>query len=325
MERGVKTASDSYVMWGGRIGAFSMLMGAHKQHPDTSAFPFSYLFAAPDGGTIVTPGVMLRSCGLMRDELKWPNRDNRLKHKLPIHDRITFAVLNPITVGTMIHSLATIDEILLTPKQADGYLHFNGLRFKESSLRHGKELYELAILKYFHECLSTEELHENNQAHPWAFEPSEPGKHNAAEAQSPLQGATATQDAKANIGEQASPEGEATGHTFSSSVPHPPTPQISSDSADWQWIDLGGLIMLRSDINAILHADSLKEMRAKLNEAFALYKDNERKWIATILAEGWQNRLPEAAQAKAKLTALIDNDRHRYLSTLSKQNSSFLK
>lgn len=67
MERGVKTASSSYVMWGGRIGAFSLLMGSHKSHPETSEFPFSYLFANERGETIVVPGVMLRSCGMARD------------------------------------------------------------------------------------------------------------------------------------------------------------------------------------------------------------------------------------------------------------------
>lgn len=44
LERGVKTSSGAYIMLGAKIGAFSMVMGLHKTHPDSSSFPFSYLF-----------------------------------------------------------------------------------------------------------------------------------------------------------------------------------------------------------------------------------------------------------------------------------------
>lgn len=71
LERGVKTSSGSYLMLGAKIGAFSLLMGQHKTHPDSSQFPFSYLFGDDRGATVVVPGAMLRSCGLMRDEKKW--------------------------------------------------------------------------------------------------------------------------------------------------------------------------------------------------------------------------------------------------------------
>ncbi|MDE6332967.1 MAG: DUF4954 family protein, partial [Muribaculaceae bacterium] len=42
VERGSKTTSDSYILWPARIGAFSLVMGRHVNHPDTSALPFSY-------------------------------------------------------------------------------------------------------------------------------------------------------------------------------------------------------------------------------------------------------------------------------------------
>jgi Nucleoside-diphosphate-sugar pyrophosphorylase involved in lipopolysaccharide biosynthesis/translation initiation factor 2B, gamma/epsilon subunits (eIF-2Bgamma/eIF-2Bepsilon) len=43
MERGSKTSSDSYILWPAHVGAFSLVMGRHVFHSDTSNFPFSYL------------------------------------------------------------------------------------------------------------------------------------------------------------------------------------------------------------------------------------------------------------------------------------------
>lgn len=40
LERGAKTTSDSYILWPARIGAFSLVMGRHVNHPDTSDLPF---------------------------------------------------------------------------------------------------------------------------------------------------------------------------------------------------------------------------------------------------------------------------------------------
>lgn len=148
MERGVKTASDSYVMWGGRIGAFSLLMGQHKNHPDSSDFPFSYLFSDEKGKTVVVPGIMLRSCGLKRDGVKWPSRDNRKKPKLPLHDRIRFDLLNPVNVGDMLNAVDIIDALLARNPGDDGFYIHKGLKLTQSSLKRGREFYKLAILKY---------------------------------------------------------------------------------------------------------------------------------------------------------------------------------
>ena len=43
MERGSKTSSDSYLLWPAKVGAFSLVMGRHVSHQDTSNLPFSYL------------------------------------------------------------------------------------------------------------------------------------------------------------------------------------------------------------------------------------------------------------------------------------------
>lgn len=148
LERGVKTSSDSYLMLGAKIGAFSLLMGQHKTHPDSSQFPFSYLFGDEKGATVVVPGVMLKSCGLLRDEQKWPNRDRRLKRKMPLHDRIIFDVLNPLTVESMLTATEVIDHLLTLPPDDDRYIRYRGMKFTRASLERARYLYELAIYKY---------------------------------------------------------------------------------------------------------------------------------------------------------------------------------
>ena len=40
MERGAKTTSDSYILWPARVGTFSLVMGRHVNHADTSNLPF---------------------------------------------------------------------------------------------------------------------------------------------------------------------------------------------------------------------------------------------------------------------------------------------
>lgn len=148
MERGVKTSSGSYLMLGAKVGAFSLLMGQHKTHPDTSVFPFSYLFGDERGATIVTPGAMLRSCGLIRDEKKWPSRDRRKGKNIPLHDRIIYPVLNPMTADAMVRALDVIRSLQDKPLDIDRFVRYKGLKFMRSSLDKARHLYEIAIFKY---------------------------------------------------------------------------------------------------------------------------------------------------------------------------------
>lgn len=148
MERGVKTSSGSYLMLGAKIGAFSLLMGPHKTHPDSSEFPFSYLFGDDRGATLVVPALMLRSCGLQRDESKWPTRDRRLNRDMPLFDHINFNVLNPFTIDTLLKALDTIDKLLSKPTDDDSYIRYKGLRITRAAAERAKSLYTLAIFKY---------------------------------------------------------------------------------------------------------------------------------------------------------------------------------
>lgn len=169
LERGVKTASGAYIMLGAKIGAFSMVMGLHKTHPDSSSFPFSYLFGDERGATVVMPAAMLRSCGLLRDEKKWPTRDRRLKRKLPLHDRIVFNVLNPFTVESMLTAIDTITELLSGPTYDDLYFRHKGMKFTRAALERAKFLYTLTIYKYLSMSLPDGKIPESDgvEAEDW--------------------------------------------------------------------------------------------------------------------------------------------------------------
>ena len=148
LERGVKTSSNSYIMHGSRIGAYSLVMGEHKNHPDSSEFPFSYLFGDSNGNTIVVPGAMLKSYGLKRDEEKWPKRDRRLGKGITLNDRITYKILNPYTVNMILDAIRISDRLLSVPADSDGYIGYKGMKIKKKSLEKGRRLYELALCKY---------------------------------------------------------------------------------------------------------------------------------------------------------------------------------
>ena len=168
LERGVKTSSASYLMLGAKIGAFSLLMGQHKTHPDSSQFPFSYLFGDDKGSTSVVPAMMLRSCGLLRDEKKWPTRDRRLKRRLRMLDRVNFAVLNPVTIGRIMDTLPIIRELLLKPTDDDRYLRYKGMKFRSAHLERAEKIYLQTICKYLHTRLGDAPFpHRTGEAEEW--------------------------------------------------------------------------------------------------------------------------------------------------------------
>lgn len=158
MQRGAKTASSSYVMWGAKIGAFSLLMGTHKNHPDATDFPFSYLFGDEKGATTVVPAMMLRSCGMQRDEKKWPMRDRRLKRKLPLHDRVSFPVLSPSTVAMMLRAMPIIDSLIAKGVDDDLFIRHKGMKLRAPSLDRAKRYYTMAIAYYLSERLGDSEF-----------------------------------------------------------------------------------------------------------------------------------------------------------------------
>ena len=145
VERGSKTTSDSYVLWPSRIGAFSLIMGRHVAHIDSSDFPFSYIIEN-DNQTYLVPGTNLRSVGTIRDTKKWPKRDKR--HPEEKLDCINYNLLSPYTVGKMYkgwHKLKALETHL---GSADATYIYHDMHIRHSSLVKGCRYYEMGIIKF---------------------------------------------------------------------------------------------------------------------------------------------------------------------------------
>ncbi len=145
VERGSKTTSDSYVLWPAHIGAFSLIMGRHVSHPDTSALPFSYLIEYEDR-TLLMPGANLKSVGTIRDAQKWPRRDRRTDpHRL---DCINFNLLSPYTIRRMMQGIDILRGLAEHAGENSDHYTYRNTTIKHSSLHKGIELYTLAIDKF---------------------------------------------------------------------------------------------------------------------------------------------------------------------------------
>lgn len=145
VERGSKTTSDSYVLWPARIGPFSLVMGRHVSHPDTSRLPFSYIIENK-GRSYIAPGVNLKSVGSIRDAQKWPKRDRRKDTDLL--DSINFNLLSPYTISRMMDGqnlLRSIRDVAGTI--ADKYV-YQSMTIEARALDKGLKYYAMAIDKF---------------------------------------------------------------------------------------------------------------------------------------------------------------------------------
>lgn len=144
-ERGAKTTSDSYILWPAKIGAFTLVMGRHTKHSDTSDLPFSYLIENATESYLV-PGVNLRSVGTIRDAQKWPKRDNRRDpHKI---DQINFNLLSPYTIQKMWRGGEILRQLQQISGQTTEEYCYQNCRIRQSSLRNGLRLYNIGIAKF---------------------------------------------------------------------------------------------------------------------------------------------------------------------------------
>lgn len=145
VERGSKTTSDSYLLWPAKIGAFSLIMGRHVNHPDTSDLPFSYLIEQ-NNQTYLAPAVNLRSVGTIRDAQKWPKRDKRTD---PHHlDFINFNLLSPYTIRKMLRGIEVLQTLQQISGETSEEYFYQSARIKNSSLKKGIQLYTMAIHKF---------------------------------------------------------------------------------------------------------------------------------------------------------------------------------
>lgn len=144
-ERGTKTTSDSYLLWPSKIGAFSLVMGRHTHHADTSELPFSYLIEN-NSETYIVPGANLRTVGTIRDAQKWPKRDNRKDpNKL---DQINFNLLSPYTVQKMWHGREVLTQVAEQAGAPQEVYDYKNCKIRHSSLHHGINLYTIGIQKF---------------------------------------------------------------------------------------------------------------------------------------------------------------------------------
>lgn len=147
-QRGCKYGSGAYMMLPALDGAFTTVIGRHKVHPDTEAFPFS-LLVEQDGESWLLPGANLAACGAARDFRKWPQRDRRDAWS---QDIINFEECNPFTGERIAAAIAVSEQ--LTAKGEGDVTVYQRLRIKTSMLRRGLKLYRLAQQKYIGAMLS---------------------------------------------------------------------------------------------------------------------------------------------------------------------------
>ena len=134
LERGAKTTSDSYLLWPAKVGAFSLVMGRHVSHQDTSDLPFSYLIEDQSTSYIV-PGANLKSVGTIRDAQKWPRRDAR---KDPDRlDCINYNLLSPFTIQKMVKGSMILKELQRISGISSEIYTFQSGKIRNSSLRNG--------------------------------------------------------------------------------------------------------------------------------------------------------------------------------------------
>jgi hypothetical protein len=145
IERGSKTASDSYMLWPMKVGAFTLIMGRHYSNSDTTEFPFSYLIEN-DGESLLIPAVNLRSIGTVRDSRKWASRDKRKAPKR--FDYINYHLLTPYTVRHIMAGIEKLQEIRLMSGHTSQNYYYNGVKIRRSALEKGIKLYEIALDRY---------------------------------------------------------------------------------------------------------------------------------------------------------------------------------
>ncbi len=138
--RGCKFASGAYIMAPAIEGAFTMVMGHHSRHHDTSVFPYSYLLEKEERSFLL-PAVNLTSYGTVRDLEKWPKRDRRKVGR----DIISFEPHNPYTTGSMVRAVGVLHSLEEMNPDSPVY-NYNRVQIRSAALQRGIKLYNRAIV-----------------------------------------------------------------------------------------------------------------------------------------------------------------------------------
>ncbi len=140
-ERGCKFGSNSYLLSPTHIGAYTMILGSHKNHPDTHEFPFSYL-VEENGISTLIPAVNLFRIGTLRDVQKWQKRDRRQGNKI---DTITYDLLNPLSINKIEKAIAILKQLQETKPSETGFYDYKNTKIHIHSLRKAIGYYQDAI------------------------------------------------------------------------------------------------------------------------------------------------------------------------------------
>ena len=141
MQRGAKMASDSYLLWPGKIGAFSVVIGKIKKHIDTVAFPFSYIVDSKEHYSLM-PAMNLTSIGTYRDSKKWQSRDGRKNNE--ILDAICLESFTPFVIQQLVNAIKTLEELKKKYPEASAFT-YNNCKINSSIVQKAISLYQLVI------------------------------------------------------------------------------------------------------------------------------------------------------------------------------------
>lgn len=158
--RGTKTGSGSHILLPATIGAFTVVLGKIKCHPDTRLLPFSYLIGEVDGKHYLVPGRSISSVGFFRDIRKWPRRDVRPASCKTSH--VDFSWLNPVTVSTIVNGISILEKLENAGGTGVTEYVWNGLYIKSCFLRRGLDNYRMALNMYLSGVLTNNDCHEGS-------------------------------------------------------------------------------------------------------------------------------------------------------------------
>jgi hypothetical protein len=146
LERGSKTGSFAYMMWPGRVGPFSVVLGKHTRSFNSVDLPFSHLEADSSGRCEAIPGHYIATVGTLRDGAKWPKRDRRAGPVL--RDVLCFEVFSPLTVGRMLRGAELLSQLQESTDRSVASVNVGGAEVKRVLLRMGAKRYTAAVERY---------------------------------------------------------------------------------------------------------------------------------------------------------------------------------
>lgn len=150
--RGVKFGSNAYTMLPCCNGAFTIVLGRHRNHADTDNFPYSYL-VEKEGNSYLMPARNLTSYGTVRDLAKWAKRDRRKGFK---RDNINFEECNPYIAVRFTNAIATLNQLLGTDiSEVPDVINWGRMKISRKAALIGRTLYQEALYKYLAEMLTS--------------------------------------------------------------------------------------------------------------------------------------------------------------------------